>query len=170
VIGLRLPADCTGLSVLDVGCYDGGQASLCAQRGAAPVTAIDSREYRLYKDWPDPAWDLPGVRFVEADLFDWTEPADLVICSNVIYHVRDPFAAIDRLRALTRWRLVLRTSFVADGADRGWKRYDDGMGHPNGTVWCRPTPAGLVAALHAGGFPTVEEQGRAGDHIVVECS
>lgn len=170
MIGLRLPADCTGLSVLDVGCYDGGQAYLCAQRGAAPVTAIDAREYRLYKDWPDPPWDLPGVRFVEADLFDWDEPADLVICSNVIYHVKDWRAGLARLRALTRGTLYLRTSFVLDGADDGWKRYDDGMGHPNGTVWCRPTPDGLVRALRAAGFDRVEEQGRAGDHIVVECS
>lgn len=170
---LRLPADLRGWSALDVGCYDGAHARVAAERGASPVTAIDCREYRRYGDWSDPAWDAPGVRFVEADLFDWTEPADLVVASNVIYHVDDPFAALIVLRRLTLRLLLLRTSFVGGDEEvagrAGWTWYGDRMGHPSGTVPCRPSPGGLAASLKEAGFARVTEQSRHGDHISVEA-
>jgi len=173
VNGIRLPEDLIGWSALDAGCYDGAHARACVVRGAAPVTAIDVREYRKYVDWPEPVWDIPGVRFVEADLLEWTEPADLVIASNVIYHIDDPFAALIVLRRLTLRTLLLRTSFVGGNEEKvgrdGWTWYPNRMGHPSGTVPCRPSPGGLVASLKEAGFTTVNEQSRDGDHLVVEA-
>ena len=174
MIEVRLPDDLTGKVCLDVGCYDGGTARRCLERGAAAAYAIDNREYRRYGDWGEPGWDLLGVRYAECDLFDWIIPADLVIASNVIYHIADPFEALAKLRWLTRWKLLLRTSFVGGDEEvegpAGWIWYPGGMGHPTGTVPCRPSPGGLRASLRAAGFTEITEQGREGDHIVVECS
>ena len=47
-----LPEDFAGISVLDVGCFDGFYAFLAEQRGAERVVAVDNEQYRL--------WSRPG--------------------------------------------------------------------------------------------------------------
>lgn len=153
-------------TVLDLGGYDGKFARLALDRGAKSATVVDNKEWIQY-EW-SPFEPQPGVTYALSDIQDWQEPADLVICYNVLYHVKDPFSFLKHLRKLTRHVLVLCTSFVTKGVG-GWHFYVEGLGHPNKTVWCRPTPEGLVQALHDAGFEQVTEVGRQGDHIVVRC-
>lgn len=161
-----LPDDLSGGSALDLGGYDGANALHLLQRGASPVTLVDNGEYEQY-GWGAPQSFPEGIRAVRADLMDWHEPADYVLCSNVIYHTRDPFACLRHLRRLTKKVLALTTSF--DG-ESGWTWYPDGKGHSNGTVWCRPSPAGFVEAAHEAGFTEVTEVYRQGDQITFRCA
>jgi SAM-dependent methyltransferase len=43
-----LPEDFAGMSVLDVGCFDGFYAFLAERRGAERVVAVDNEQYRLW--------------------------------------------------------------------------------------------------------------------------
>ena len=164
-----LPADLTGGSALDLGGYDGSNARDLVARGASPVTLVDNREYLAY-GWSAPEGYPDGVVYVEGDLMDYHDPADYVVCSNVIYHLTDPFACLAHLRRLTRRVLALTTSYRGAGDARGWTFYPDGTGHPNGTVWCRPSIAGLVEAAHEAGFAEVEEVFRQGDQVTFRCA
>ena len=50
-----LPSDIAGMSVLDVGTFDGFYAFLAEHRGARRVVAIDNEQYRL---WVAPRWGV----------------------------------------------------------------------------------------------------------------
>lgn len=162
-----IPENLDDYTVLDLGGYDGKFARLALDRGAISATVVDNKEWIQY-EWG--AFEpKPGVRYVDSDIMDWHQPADLVICYNVLYHVKQPLPFLRHLRKLTRGTLSLCTSFVEKG-DGGWVVYPTGLGHPNKTVWCRPTPDGLTRALFDAGFLLVREIGRWGDHIVVRCA
>ncbi len=161
-----------GKHVLDVGGYSGEWAAEALRRGAKSATVVDNREWERY-GWDEPI--LADARIVqrEGDLMTWTKPADIVLCSNVLYHLPDPVGGLERLRAITREPLVLRTSFEGEDevGDDGWRWYPDGMGHENGTVWARPSLSGLERALTQAGFAASERSGidGANDQIVYVC-
>src|SRR5664279_5971775 len=50
-----LPEDFAGMSVLDVGCFDGFYAFLAERRGAERVVAVDNEQYRL---WVASRWGI----------------------------------------------------------------------------------------------------------------
>jgi tRNA (mo5U34)-methyltransferase len=95
-----LPADLTGKTVLDVGCNAGFYAFEMKRRGAARVVAVD----------PDPRYlaqarlaaEVLGhdVELRELDVYRVAELGaqfDLVIFMGVLYHLRHPLLALDRL-------------------------------------------------------------------------
>lgn len=161
--------DFTGRSVLDIGGYDGRWSADALKRGAASAVVVDNGEWEAY------GWGAPGtadarIVFERGDLFDLKEPADVVLCGNVLYHVKRPLDALQTLRRLAAEALVLRTSFVvASDLPDGWKWYPDGSGHPNGTVWNRPTLPALEREL-GGLFARVERANEAvNDQAVYVC-
>lgn len=150
-------------TVLDVGGYAGDRAKSALDGGAARGVCLDSGQYAHYA-WAPPA-PLDGVEYATGDVLAWTEPFDVVVCWNVIYHQRNPWAFAEQLRALTREALVIHTSFV-DGEAPAWRVYRPYEGHPvSWTVAWRPTVAGLVTLLAAVGFRDVVEFARTGDHV-----
>jgi len=103
--GLGLPVVCAGLRVLDIGCRDGFFAFELERRGARVVgldyadptvtgfaiaaEALESRvEYRV-----ENVYDLDPRRH---GLFE------IVLFLGVLYHVRNPMLALDRVRGVTR--------------------------------------------------------------------
>jgi len=106
---LVMPESLEGRSVLDVGCHVGYFCFEAERRGATRVLGTEINRERL-----DQAKLLKSVLESRAD-FELRnvlseradEQFDLVLALNVIHHVRDPFAAIKALAALTRWRLAL---------------------------------------------------------------
>lgn len=117
--GLGLPRDARGLRVLDIGCSDGAFSFEMERRGAA-VTAIDlvaaeatgfavarrilgSRvEYRI-----DSVYNLAADRYGRFDV---------VLCLGVLYHLRQPLAALDAVRSVMKEgaRLFLATLLIDD--------------------------------------------------------
>jgi tRNA (mo5U34)-methyltransferase len=98
-----LPADCRTLRVLDVGTRDGFFAFELERRGAN-VVAIDHAPPGVTGF--EIAKDLLGskVPYVVANVYDVTPAThgtfDLVLFLGVLYHLRDPLLALDRLAAV----------------------------------------------------------------------
>lgn len=107
----HLPADLSGLKVLDVGTASGFFAMECAKRGAS-VTAVDVVLWDTYH-WQVAqlmGWDI--VR-VQSDIYalDASLGAfDVVICGSVLLHLPDPLGAIRRLRTVCAGRTIISTA------------------------------------------------------------
>lgn len=160
-------SDVKGKTVLDVGGYDGKQSDWALGQGAKSATVVDNNSWKIYQDWPE-FKPFKNVRYIDLDIFDYNTPADVVICQNVIYHVRNPWLLVEKLRKLTKKTLILSTSYV-EGRQQKWDIYRPYEGHPvSWTVAWRPTISGLKALLEANGFKVVDQKIAKG-HIVVKC-
>jgi len=112
-----LPEDFTGMSVLDVGAFDGFYAFLAERRGAERVVAVDNEQYRL---WVASRWgvELEGaegfraihrllgsaVEYRRMDAFDLDrleERFDLVYCCGILHRVENPLGLLRVLRGRT---------------------------------------------------------------------
>jgi len=106
-----------GRSVVDVGCMwsvDGAYWFAAEEAGATAVTGVDlmpaSGRFDAERERRGSA-----VRFVQGDIHD---PAviedvgqhDVVWCAGVLYHAPNPLLTLERMRALCRERLVVRTA------------------------------------------------------------
>ena len=109
-----LPRDFSGMSVLDVGTFDGFYAFLAEARGAERVVAVDNEQYR---DWVFARWgvELEGgvgfrtiaellgsqVEYRRLDAFDLDqldEQFDLVFCFGILHRVESPLGLLRVLR------------------------------------------------------------------------
>ena len=125
-----LPSSLAGRRCLDVGTFDGFWAFELERRGAAEVLALDLAD-GTQADWPPNtreenlaatrrsglAWGSgfalahaaleSRVRRVEGTVYDlapdWLGgPVDLVLCGTLLQHLRDPTAALERMREVLR--------------------------------------------------------------------
>ena len=109
-----LPEDFSGMSVLDVGTFDGFYAFLAEARGARRVTAVDNEQYRV---WVKSRWgvELDGgegftairgllgskVEYRRLDAFDLDrleETFDLIVCFGILHRVDNPLGLLNVLR------------------------------------------------------------------------
>ncbi len=109
-----LPDDMTGMSVLDIGTFDGFYAFLAEARGADRVVAVDNEQYR---EWIGTRWgiELAGgegfgaisellgsnVDYRHLDAFDLDgldETFDLVFCFGILHRVENPLGLLRILR------------------------------------------------------------------------
>jgi tRNA (mo5U34)-methyltransferase len=112
-----LPNDFGGLSVLDVGTFDGFYAFLAEHRGADRVVAVDNEQYRR---WVASRWgvELEGgegfraihrllgsaVEYRRVDAFELDrldERFDLVYCFGILHRVENPLGLLRVLRGRT---------------------------------------------------------------------
>ncbi len=105
-----------GKRLLDIGCAEGA-ASLSAARMGADVTGLEPKPGRFRKARRiSRAFGTPlQLHNMILDAYD--EPAnsfDVVLALNVIHHVNDPFAFLDRAANLTRSHLVLEYPGLGD--------------------------------------------------------
>jgi 2-polyprenyl-3-methyl-5-hydroxy-6-metoxy-1,4-benzoquinol methylase len=151
----------TNNRVLDVGCSSGYLAEPLAARGNTIVgielDADAAREAQAY-------CERVLVGDVETMDLSQLEPAsfDVVLCGDVVEHLRDPVAALARLRPLLRpgGRLVLSTPNVANWAIRvsllggRWRYTDRGILDRSHThLFTRST---LREALEAAGYRVLD--------------
>jgi SAM-dependent methyltransferase len=134
-----LPEDFTGLSVLDVGAFDGFYAFVAEDRGASRVLAIDNEQY---VHWVHSRWDIEleggeGFRAIHRlldsdveyrmldafDLDDLDERFDLIYCFGILHRVQNPWGLLRRLRDRLDpdGRVLLETHGVPgdDGSEQG---------------------------------------------------
>jgi SAM-dependent methyltransferase len=104
----------SGSRVLDVACSAGHFSFLFARMGADvhgfdhDPKAIEQAEFiagQLRNEWPG------STKFVVADLenFPSDEQYDVVFCSGLFYHLKDPIGGAQRLERLTRRWLLLQS-------------------------------------------------------------
>jgi tRNA (mo5U34)-methyltransferase len=96
-----LPADMTGLTVLDIGCNAGFYSLEMKRRGAFRVLGIDTDEHYLTQARfaaQISHLDVDFERLAVWDVASLGERFDLVIFMGVLYHLRHPLLALDLIR------------------------------------------------------------------------
>ena len=96
-----LPADLTGLTVLDIGCNGGFYSIEMKRRGAARVLGIDHDEdYLKQARFAANVLEM-NIEFRQMSVYEvpgLKERFDLVLFMGVFYHLRHPLLALDLLR------------------------------------------------------------------------
>src|SRR5204863_7888794 len=93
-----IPADLTGMSVLDIGCNAGFYSIEMKRRGAERVVAIDSDENYLAQARFAAEVCEADIEFRQLSVYDvaaLNERFDLVLFLGVFYHLRHPLLALD---------------------------------------------------------------------------
>jgi tRNA (mo5U34)-methyltransferase len=163
---LRLPEDMSGLTVLDVGAWDGFFSFECEQRGAERVVAADWFAWREAVRGSKKSFELARTAFdskvedVEIRVEDLNPDRlgmfDLVLFAGVLYHVRDPLRALEAVASVTKGHLMLETH-----VDLVLKRKPAAAFYPgtelggDHTNWWGPNPAAVEGMLRAAGFTDV---------------
>jgi tRNA (mo5U34)-methyltransferase len=115
---LQLPDDLNGMRVLDIGARDGFFSFECERRGAAEVVAIDylspeETGFPIARKLVD-----SKVEMQQANVYDLTQEEfgtfDLVLFLGVLYHLRDPMLALDRISDVAKGKLILETQAIDD--------------------------------------------------------
>jgi tRNA (mo5U34)-methyltransferase len=163
---LALPASLQGLTVLDIGAWDGFFSFECERRGAARVVATD------YYSWHGSGWGAKTgfelarealgshVEDVDLDVMDIAPERlgtfDLVLFLGVLYHLRHPLLAIDKIAAVTSGTLILETVVDLVGLGRpAMAFYPDRELNHDPTNWWGPNQAAVVGMLRSAGFDDV---------------
>src|SRR5690349_3479826 len=110
-----IPNDLTGKTVLDIGCNAGFYAIEMKRRGADRVVGIDSDP--TYLAQARFAAEISGVELElrELDVYDvgrLGERFDLVLFMGVLYHLRHPLLALDRIHQHVAGDLMLFQSML----------------------------------------------------------
>jgi tRNA (mo5U34)-methyltransferase len=155
----QLPAEATGLSVLDVGTTNGATAFEMERRGADRIVAVDIYDqdrfgFRALADLLD-----SNVEFVQSSIYELPhalgEVFDLVILWGVLYHLRHPLLALDMVRDLTDGTLSLETAVVSDAIEPGGALVRFYRGAELGddpSNWFAPTVSALEGWVGSSGF------------------
>jgi tRNA (mo5U34)-methyltransferase len=177
---IGIPDDLTGMTVLDVGAWDGFFSFEAERRGAERVLAIDSFS------WDGDGWgSKAGFELahqtlgsaVESKSVDVLELSperigtfDLVLFLGVLYHMRDPLLALERVTSVTGKQLIMDTHVDLIHTRRPAAAFYPGDEmNRDASNWWGPNPAAVEAMLRTVGFARVEivQRPRGFPHSVV---
>jgi tRNA (mo5U34)-methyltransferase len=161
---LHLPKSLTGKTVLDVGAWDGFFSFEAERRGAARVLATDSFVWEtIGREGFDFAKSALGskVEDLHKDVLDLSPEElglfDVVLFLGVLYHMRHPLLALEKVASVTGELLVVETV-----VDMLWYRrpamafyVGDELGNDQ-TNWVGPNVPALVGMLKTVGFKKVD--------------
>jgi len=154
---LGLPRDCSGLRVLDVGCRDGFFA-FELERRKATVVGLD------YADPTVTGFSIAAealgsrVEYRVGNIYDVSPERhglfDLVLFLGVLYHLRNPILALDRLRTVTMpgALVFVETQICTEAAVQGlglplWQFFPRDSLHGDATNKWAPNLPGLERVL-----------------------
>jgi tRNA (mo5U34)-methyltransferase len=179
-----VPADLTGKAVLDIGCNGGFYAFEMHRRGAARVLGIDhDPAYLRQAEFAREQLGISAraVEFRQLEVYDVAsllpERFDLVLFLGVLYHLRHPLYALEKVASLLRddGLLLFQTMERGSGDVAEWDEnypisekgmfFDDRFprmffvekkyaGDP--TNWWIPNPAASQAMLRSVGLRILE--------------
>jgi tRNA (mo5U34)-methyltransferase len=164
---LRLPERLDGLSVLDIGAWDGFYSFEAKRRGAARVLATDSYSW-AGSGWGSKAGFLLArqalgldVEDLDIDVMELSPERvgtfDVVLLLGVLYHLKDPITAVERAASVTNRLLIVET--VANFA---WlpvpaaRLFAGSELNDDDTNWWALNPAALRSLLESNGFRDVQ--------------
>ena len=168
-----LPADMTGLRVLDIGCAEGFFSFEAERRGAKEVVAMDaSRAYvRRFEICRDALGS--GLQPQVGSVYDLDPETlgtfDLVMFFGVLYHLQDPLLGIQKVAAMTSGTLLVQSRtletfstqplahFQEHGLLSGQK---DNRIQDSSVIWL-PNAACIRAMLSQVGMVNIEQIGGA---------
>jgi tRNA (mo5U34)-methyltransferase len=158
---IGLPADLTGMSVLDIGTTNGAAAFVAERRGASRVIAVDIFPPTYYGFSQIATLLGSQASYVRASVYGLAqvlqERFDVVLFLGVLYHLRHPLLALDEVHALTRGTMLLETAVSdhelaerrRDAVARFYRR-DELGGDPSN--WFAPTSRALLDWCGSCGF------------------
>jgi tRNA (mo5U34)-methyltransferase len=166
----HLPADLSGRSVLDIGAWDGFFSFEAERRGASRVVAAD------HYAWHGTGWgtgegkagfqlarDVLGSRVedLDIDVMDLSPERagsfDVVLFLGVLYHLPNPFLALQRVASVTSGLLILETVVDMVGVSRPAAAfYPDRELNDDPTNWWGPNHAAVAGMLRSVGFVRVD--------------
>jgi len=163
---LKLP-DLTNKSVLDIGAWDGFFSFEAEKRGASDVLAVDSFV------WQDKTWGSKSgfnlarevlkskVRDLEAEVYDLDPKLigqfDVVLFLGILYHLKHPMLALEKVAAVTRDLLVLETHIdLLNVKTPSMRFYPTGELDMDPSNWWGPNILALEAMLKDVGFKKIE--------------
>ncbi|HEV7942728.1 MAG TPA: DUF1698 domain-containing protein [Solirubrobacteraceae bacterium] len=160
--GLDLPP-LAGKSVLDIGAWDGYFSFAAERLGARRVVALDSVIWHnVSKDPFEIARKClrSNVEDIELEVLEISPETvgtfDVVFFLGVLYHMRDPMAALEAVASVTKDLLVLETFTDMIWNPRKAVAFYPGTylggDHSN---WWGPNPAAVVAMVEEFGFKEV---------------
>ena len=165
---LNLPEDLSDKSVLDIGAWDGFMSFECESRGASPVVSLDSYVWNR-NNWPtgqdgfNLARDCKGSSAIPVvcDVLDISPynlgTFDIVLFLGVLYHMRHPLLALEKVAAVTYGSLILETHIGLDDGDIPAMRFYKGSELYNDySNWWGPNIKCVTHMLQDVGFSQIE--------------
>ena len=170
---IGLPRDLRGRTVLDVGAWDGFFSFECERRGAERVVALDGPAWQRARLGPGRVRDALGVRAraARARLAAWRTSSsssttispeavgrfDVVLFLGVLYHLKHPWVALERVASVCDGLLILEThADLLDVRRPAMALYPGDEVAGDASNWWGPNLAALKAMLREEGFARVE--------------
>ena len=124
-IAAELPADLSGATVLDIGCNGGFYSIEMKRRGAERVVAIDVDD--RYLNQARFAAETLGleIEFERRSVYDVDKIAgqfDYVFFMGVLYHLRYPLFALDKVVKKVAGKLIFQTMLRGSEEARQWQQ------------------------------------------------
>ena len=163
---IGLPESLAGMTVLDVGAWDGFYSFAAEKRGAKRVLATDSFVWQS-PDVGKGGFELARrvlksqVEDMEIDVLDLSPEKvgvfDLVLLLGVLYHMRHPLLALDRVFSVTGKQLILETHVDMLDCPRPAAAFYSGRELNNDpTNWFGPNPLAVKGMLESAGFRDIK--------------
>ncbi|MDH3663607.1 MAG: DUF1698 domain-containing protein [Alphaproteobacteria bacterium] len=183
----QVPDDLSGKRVLDIGAWDGYWSFEAMKRGASQVVAIDdfsdylgSLEERDRAGWQTfdlcrdaLGFDHDACQRIEMSVYDISEERlgrfDVVFCFGVLYHLRYPLLALDRIARVCDHDLHIESAILDDfspyrggfgtgypGGQMVMEFYPDEQYGNNKTNWWVPSIHCLGHMVRSAGFQHVQ--------------
>jgi tRNA (mo5U34)-methyltransferase len=158
---IGMPASLSGKTVLDIGAWDGFYSFEAERRNAARVLATDDFAWRtedskagfrlarraLQSNVEDMNVDVMDLRPERVGVHD------LVLFLGVLYHMRHPLLALEKVASVTGGHLIVETHVDLLDVDRPAMAFYPGTELSGDmTNWCGPNPAMVLAMLQVVGF------------------
>lgn len=133
-IAPAFPGDLRGAGVLDVGCNAGYFAIETKRRGAGRVLGVEPvplhfAQATLCRDVL--GLDIEYIPLDAHDLGHLDETFDVVVCTGVLYHLKNPLLVLEQIGRLCRDVVVVETECIVED--------------PRNVVYARQGPQGAVA-------------------------
>ncbi|EJZ20298.1 class I SAM-dependent methyltransferase [Rhizobium sp. Pop5] len=141
---------------IDVGCGPGWFSERLVKRGL-DVLGLDGRDELVVAA----AARVPKGKFITQDITNPNavqdlQPAELVFCFGLLYHLENPFAAIRNLHRITAQYLFIETQ-IAPGEGNNLVLVSEGQNQTQGLKFHAVIPSrrALVKMLYVAGFTSV---------------
>jgi tRNA (mo5U34)-methyltransferase len=166
---IQMPGSLAGKTVLDIGAWDGFYSFEAERRGAERVVAMDHFVWRNVNGHPSKA----GFEFARRALNSRVEDVfldvmdlspervggtfDVVLFLGVLYHLRHPLAALEKVFSVSADLLILETHVQRLGTRRPAMVFYPGDELDwDDTNWWGPNEAAVVEMLRDVGFRRIE--------------
>ena len=161
---LDIPADLSGKTVLDIGCWDGYFSFACEERGAEKVVASDVWEYAGRGAFDFARKTLGSeIEPLQASVYDLDPDIHgrfgLVLFLGVLYHLRHPLLALEKVASVTAPGGTVIIDTVIDVKHLSgpplMKFYPGSEENSDPTNWWAPNPAAVTAMCKTAGLSKV---------------